>query len=111
MEQNYQTNRVVTPPSPTTPNGSNQSQVFIQMQEKKSNGMGTAGFVLSLIALLLCWIPVLDWILWFLGVIFSFVGVFKSPRGLAIAGLVISFIGIIFIIAVVGAVAGALASI
>ena len=109
MEQNYQTNNV-TPPQ-MQPNGGNQSQVFIQMQEKQSNGMGTAGFVLSLIALLLCWVPVLDWILWFLGMIFSFVGVFKKPRGLAIAGLVISFIGIIFIIAVVGAVAGALASI
>lgn len=73
--------------------------------------MGTAGFVLSLVAFFLCWVPVLDWILWILGVIFSFIGVFKKPRGLAIAGLVISFIGIIFIIAVVGAITAALASV
>lgn len=108
MEQNYQTNSEPVSPQP---NGGNQSQVFIQMQEQKSNGMGTAGFVLSLVAFFLCWVPVLDWILWILGVIFSFIGVFKKPRGLAIAGLVISFIGIIFIIAVVGAIAAALASV
>lgn len=80
-------------------------QVIIKQQ--KSNGLGTAGFVLALIALVLCWVPVLDWILWILGVIFSLIGVFKAPRGLAIAGLVISFIVIILIITVVGAIAAA----
>lgn len=82
-----------------------QQQVFIQQQASKSNGLGTAGFVLALIGLILCWIPILDWILWLLGVIFSFIGVFKAPRGLAIAGLVISFIGLIIIFAVIGAIA------
>ena len=71
--------------------------------QKKSNGIGTAGFVLALIALFLGWIPFLGWIIWILGLIFSFVGVFKSPRGLSIAGLIISFIGIIMLIVVFGA--------
>lgn len=77
---------------------------------KKKNGIGTAGFILALCGLVFCWVPILDWILWFLGFLFSFIGVFKKPRGLSIAGLVISCIGIIIIIAVIGAVAGAAAS-
>ncbi|MGN0222802.1 MAG: hypothetical protein ACI4AM_02120 [Muribaculaceae bacterium] len=76
-----------------------------QFKEKKSNGLGTAGFVLALLAFIFCWIPVLDWILWFLGALFSFIGVFKQPRGLAIAGLIISFIGIIVIIALAATIA------
>lgn len=98
MEQQEQT------PSATT----NQTQVIIQQTEKKSNGLGTAGFVLSLIAIFLCWVPVLSWILWILGLIFSFVGIFKSPRGLAITGLVISLIDLILLIVVVGAFMAAL---
>lgn len=73
----------------------------------KKNGIGTAGFVLALIGLILCWVPILNWILWILGLIFSFIGVFKAPRGLSIAGLVITFIGIIIILAVVGAMVAA----
>ncbi len=63
--------------------------------QKKGNGLGTAGFVLSLIAFILCWVPILDFILWLLGAIFSVIGVFKAPRGLAIAGCIISGILII----------------
>lgn len=82
-----------------------ETQNPIQIVAKKSNGLGTAGFVLAIIALVLCWVPVLNWILWFLGTLFSFIGVFKAPRGLSIAGLIISFIGVIIMIAVIGAVA------
>ena len=75
---------------------------------KKKNGIGTAGFILAIIGLVFCWVPVLDYILWFLGLLFSFIGVFKKPRGLSIAGLIISCIGIIIILAVIGAVAGSM---
>ena len=75
-------------------------------QEKKKNRLGTTGFVLSIIALCLGWIPVVGWIiggiLWFLGLLFSFIGVFKTPRGLAIAGLIISLFWIILIFTVFG---------
>lgn len=81
-----------------------QQNVYVNV-EKKSNGMGTAGFVLALLAFVFCWVPVLDFILWFLGALFSFIGVFRQPKGLAIAGLVISFIGIIVIVSVIGAAA------
>ena len=77
--------------------------------QNKSNGSGVAGFVLALLGLIFSWIPVLNWILWILGLIFSIIGVTKKPKGLAIAGLIISFIAIIVLIAVVGAAFGALA--
>ena len=81
--------------------------IIVNQIEKKTNGVGTAGFVLALIALFVGWIPVLGWIVWVLGLILSFVGVFKSPKGLSIAGLVISLIGIILLIVVFAGVAAA----
>lgn len=82
--------------------------IIIQQPVSRSNGLGTAGFVLALIALFLGWIPFLGWIVWLLGLIFSACGMFKAPRGLAIAGLVISLIGVILLLAVFGAVTAAL---
>ncbi|HIZ86946.1 MAG TPA: hypothetical protein IAC03_02145 [Candidatus Coprenecus pullistercoris] len=71
---------------------SNNKPVYIV--KKRSNGLGTAGFVLSVIALVLGWVPFFGWILCGLGCIFSFIGIFKAPRGLAIAGTIISVINI-----------------
>ena len=88
-------------------NQSGQQTVIVNQVEKQSNGIGTAGFVLALLNLFLGWIPVLGWILWLLGLIFSGVGVTRKPKGLAIAGLVISLIGIIFLLVVFGAIVGA----
>ncbi|MDR3266878.1 MAG: hypothetical protein LBT24_04825 [Tannerella sp.] len=85
----------------TTPN---QTIIIKQSDVSKSNGIGTAGFVLAIIALFLGWIPALGWILWVLGLLLSFAGMFKKPKGLAIAGLIISLIGLILIIAVFGAI-------
>ncbi|MGN1260002.1 MAG: hypothetical protein ACI4UC_02750 [Alloprevotella sp.] len=79
--------------------------MIIQNTPHRSNGLGTAGFVLALLGLILCWIPILDWLLWFLGALFSFIGVFKAPRGLAIAGLVISFIAFIVLVILLGVIA------
>ena len=70
-------------------------QVIIQNTKQRSNGLGTAGFVLALLGLIFFLIHILDLLLWFLGALFSFIGVFKAPRGLAIAGFVISFINFI----------------
>lgn len=80
-------------------------QVIIQ-QEPKSNNIGTAGFILAIIALFLGWVPFLGWLIWLLGLIFSFVGVLNQPRGLSIAGLVISFLGVILLFLFFGAVIG-----
>lgn len=67
-----------------------------------SNSIGTAGFVLALIGLFLGWIPLIGNILWFLGALFSIIGLFRKPKGLAIAGTVISFIGLIIMTIIVG---------
>lgn len=82
--------------------------VYIQQSEQHSNGLGTAGFVLALIALFTSIIPFVDWVVWFLGALFSFIGLFRQPRGLAIAGFIISFIGIIIILTIATAIAGML---
>ena len=79
-------------PSSAYEQGAPMQQTIYVNAETKGNGMGTAGFVLALLP-------------WFPGALFSFIGVFKKPKGLAIAGLVISFIGIIVIVSVIGAAA------
>ncbi len=81
------------------------TQQVVNVNTNKSNGMGTAGFVLAILAFLFSWVPLLDFALWFLGALFSFIGVFNAPRGLAIAGLIISFIGFFVIIFVIGSAA------
>ena len=78
-------------------------QTIVNVQAPRSNGLGTAGFVLALLSILLCWAPVANVIMWFLGFLFSLIGVFRKPKGLAIAGLVISLIDIIIVIAFFGA--------
>lgn len=79
-----------------------QQTIIVRQESRKSNGIGVAGFVLSLVGIVFCWIPVLNWVLWFLGFLFSFIGIFKAPRGLAVAGLCISFAGIFLLIVVLG---------
>lgn len=93
-----------------TPDDSSQT-IIINHEEKKSNGIGTAGFILALIGLFLGWVPVLGWVIWLLGLIFSFIGIFKSPKGLAIAGLIVSLIGFILLFAVFGVIGAALLSV
>ncbi|CAM3198816.1 zinc-ribbon domain-containing protein [Lactiplantibacillus plajomi] len=82
--------------------------VYIQQTAQPTNGMGLAGFILAVIALFTSVIPFLDWFIWFLGALFSIIGLFKQPRGFAIAGFVISFIGIIIILTLAATIAGLL---
>ncbi len=69
----------------------------------RSNGVGVAGFVFAILSVIFCWVNVMGWIFWIIGIILSFVGCFKKPRALAIAGLFICFIGIILLLFAVGA--------
>lgn len=66
------------------------------------NPLGTAGFALSLVALVVGWFPVVGWIVWVLGAIFSTIGIFRKPRGLAIAGACISFFWLIIFVLIFG---------
>lgn len=81
---------------------------MVENEVKQKNGIGTAGFILSIVAIVLCWVPVLNWILWFLGALFSIIGIFKKTKGLAIAGLIISFILLIIWITIMGAILASL---
>ncbi len=65
---------------------------------RQKNGPGSAGLVLSILGLVLCWVPIANLILWFLGFLFSFIGMFKRPKGKAIAGLVISIVCLVTLI-------------
>lgn len=76
--------------------------VVVNTVVKKSNGLGTAGFVLALLGVLVSWAPVVGWVVWFLGAVLSLAGLFRAPRGLAIAGTVLSFIDVIIILSVAG---------
>lgn len=80
----------------------------MEQQTRLPNSMATAGFVLALIAFFVGWIPFLGWIVWLLGLIFSAVGLsransYGTGKGLSIAGLIISLIGVIFLIVMAGA--------
>ncbi|WP_033294409.1 DUF4190 domain-containing protein [Amycolatopsis jejuensis] len=87
------------PPPPYPP------QQTQQLQPK--NGLGTAGFVLGLLGLIFSFIPIIGLIAWplvILGVIFSALGIARvraqkaTNKGIAIAGLVLSVIGLIIAI-------------
>ena len=60
--------------------------------QNRNNGMGTAGFVLSLVSIFIGWVPLVGWLIWILASVFSFIGLFRQPRGLAIAGIIISLV-------------------
>lgn len=73
--------------------------------ENQSNPYGTTGFILSLVALLGAWVPYAGWLVWLLALIFSAIGVTRKPRGLAVAGLVIS-IGMVVVLMLLIAIIG-----
>ena len=61
---------------------------------RRRNGFGNAGLTLSILGLVFLWLPVADVILWLLGFVFSFIGVFNRPRGKAVAGLINSVVSV-----------------
>ncbi|MCY4368254.1 MAG: hypothetical protein OXF41_02290 [bacterium] len=63
---------------------------------KQSNGLAVAGCILALCAVVFFWVPILNFVMSVLGIVFSGIGFSRakapgSPgRGLAIAGLAIA---------------------
>ncbi|MDR2457929.1 MAG: hypothetical protein LBD41_05560 [Clostridiales Family XIII bacterium] len=104
MENENENEKVNVTEENKTGSGTNTTVVVNEI--RRANSLGTAGFVLALIALFFSWIPIFGWIVWALGAVFSIIGIFKIPRGLAIAGAAISFAGLIILIAVAGTIAG-----
>lgn len=62
----------------------------INANVKSTNGLGLAGFITSITGLILCWVPVLCWLLLIPAFLMSFIGQFRKPRTLAIIGAIIS---------------------
>jgi hypothetical protein len=63
------------------------------------NGMAVAGLVLGNISMVLLWVPLLNWVLSLLGIIFGAVGLNKAKRiggkgkGMAMSGLILGILG------------------
>ena len=99
---------VNTPPPYESRNEEQQDKpvtnVYVQnvVPTPRKNSLGTTGFVLSLVALVVGWFPVVGWIVWVLGAIFSTIGIFRKPRGLAIAGVCISYFWLIVFVLIFG---------
>lgn len=66
-------------------------------------GYGLAGFILALLAILAAFAGPIGLIVWLLGLIFSCIGLGggRSNKGLAIAGLIISLIPLIIVLAII----------
>ena len=90
------------PVTPVQPSAQPQAAATQPQPVSRKNGISTAGLVLSIVGLALCWVPGVNLILWFLGFLFSFIGIFKRPKGKAIAGLIISVISIVVILLIYG---------
>jgi len=73
----------------------------IIVEQKNSNNIGLAGFILSIIGLLFGLLHPIAFIALFVGFILSFIGIFRKPSGFAVAGFLIALISIIVIIALI----------
>jgi len=62
----------------------------------RSNGLGIAGFIVSLLGFLTCGI------LWPVGLFLSFIALFRRPRGFAFAGFIVGLLGTVLVALVVG---------
>lgn len=99
--QPQQAPRQAYPQYGTPYNGQGQPwQPYLQTGPKPSNHIAIAGFILSLISVFIGWIPLFGWLIWILGSVFSFIGLFGRPRGLAIAGVIISLVMIPMIVTI-----------
>ena len=61
---------VMTRPSEQSVN----QPIVINNTVQRSNGIGTAGFIFALISAIFSWVPGVGWFIWFLGALFSFIG-------------------------------------
>ena len=93
-------------PTATASTTQNPQATQVQYVMPQRNGIGLAGFIIALVSFFTGEIPVIGWIIWLLGAIFSIIGLFKKPKGFAIAGTILSFFALIVIIMIVGAIGG-----
>lgn len=89
----------------------NQQTNYVNLPARKSNGVdyvgfafSTIGFVIGIVLIIVSSIMkernifpgcLVGGAFWLFGFLFSLIGIFKSPRGFAIAGLIISIVNLI----------------
>lgn len=78
-----------------SPSPSRSVNVVVQQAAPRANGFGITGFILSLVALVggVCFGTLLSP----LSLLLSLIGLRREPRGLAIAGTILSIIGILWL--------------
>jgi hypothetical protein len=69
-------------------------------QETSSNGIGLAGFIVSLVGLFLGWVPLVGWIIVIVGAILSAVGLTKQPKTFAIVGIILSGLSVLYLLVI-----------
>ena len=61
--------------------------VYVQSAPAPSNGLGVAGFITSIVGIVTCGL------LCPIGLILSFIALFRRPRGFAVAGFIVGIVG------------------
>ncbi len=95
--------------SPATDQNNGQT-IIIKQEVPQKNGVGIAGFVMSITGLILCWVPIIKWLLLVPAFLLSFIGMFKKPRTLAVIGTIISALVILVIVIIKAAFFSAITS-
>jgi hypothetical protein len=70
-------------------------EVISANQTEQKNVIGLVGMIIAIVALVFSMVPVLGWILWFFGELFSVIGLFKKPRTCAVIGFILSLMGLV----------------
>lgn len=70
-------------------------EVVSANQTEQKNVIGLVGMIVAIVALVFSMVPVLGWILWFFGELFSVIGLFKKPRTCAVIGFILSLMGLV----------------
>lgn len=83
-------------------NYENEPQVVVVEKRRRVNVFGLIGFIFSILTFFSSWIPVAGWLLWIVGLVLSTIGLFRTPRELAVAGFLISMISIFALIFLAG---------
>lgn len=88
----------------------NGQTITIKQEFPQKNGVGIAGFVMSITGLILCWVPIIKWLLLVPAFLLSFIGMFKKPHTLAVIGSIISALVILVIVIIKAAFFSAITS-
>jgi hypothetical protein len=77
-----------------------ESGTNIRVIYAEPNKPGIAGFILALIAVFVGSVPVIGWIIWLVGMILSAIGLSRTPKNFAVAGIVLSIVSFVVLLIV-----------